>query len=86
MMAHLELDRFGRVLIPKALREALSLQAGEQLEVELKDGALHLRPVQRPAQLIEHAGRLILASEGKITGDPVEEFRDARTEEVLSRW
>lgn len=86
MTAHLEIDRFGRVLIPKALREALALQAGEQLEVELRDGALHLRPLQRQTQLIEHAGRLILASTGEITGDPVQELRDARNEEVLGRW
>lgn len=86
MTAHLEMDRFGRVLIPKALRTALSLQAGEQLEVELKDGELHLRPLQRPAQLVEHAGRLILASTSEITGDPVQDMRDRRLEEVLPRW
>lgn len=83
---HLEIDRFGRVLIPKALREALSLSAGEQLEVDVEGGVIHLRPAARPVQVVEHHGRLVLASEQTITGDPVEDMRDERTEEVLGRW
>ncbi len=38
------LDRFGRVLIPKPLRDALGLQAGDELAVEVVDGALWIRP------------------------------------------
>ncbi|GAA5438290.1 AbrB/MazE/SpoVT family DNA-binding domain-containing protein [Deinococcus aquaticus] len=43
MTAHLEIDRFGRILIPKALRDALALQPGAQLEVEL-EGGTHRSP------------------------------------------
>ena len=86
MTLHLEIDRFGRVLIPKALREALSLNAGEQLEVDLEDGVIHLRPRARPVEVVEHHGRLVLTSPQPITGDPVEEIRNERTDEVLSRW
>jgi AbrB family looped-hinge helix DNA binding protein len=86
MTAHLEIDRFGRVLIPKALRDALALKAGEQLEVELEGGVLHLRPAARPVKTVQHAGRLILEAPSTITGDPVEDMRDARLSEVLGSW
>jgi AbrB family transcriptional regulator (stage V sporulation protein T) len=86
MTAHLKMDRSGRVLIPKALRDALALKAGERLEVELEGEMLQLRPAARPLQTVEHAGRLILDAPGPITGDPVEDLRDARLSEVLSSW
>jgi len=86
MTAHLEIDRFGRVLIPKKLRDALHLQPGEQLTVELEDGVLHLRPVARPVRTVEHRGRLILDAPGTLTGDPVEEMRESRLDELLGSW
>ncbi|EYB67857.1 hypothetical protein DEIPH_ctg032orf0110 [Deinococcus phoenicis] len=86
MMAHLELDRFGRVLLPKKLRDALGLQPGEQLEVEVEAGVLHLRPLTRPVQTIEHHGRLVLDGPGLISGDPVEDMREQRLDDLLGRW
>lgn len=86
MTTHLEIDRFGRVLIPKAIREALSLGAGEQLEVEVEGGTLHLRPAARAVQVVEHHGRLVLDSAHPVTGDPVQDLRDERMNEVLGGW
>lgn len=63
------------MLIPKALRDALSLKAGEQLEVKLEGGVLHLRPASRSVQTVQHAGRLILDAPSALTGDPVEDTR-----------
>lgn len=37
------LDRFGRLLIPKPLRDELGLQPGDELAVEVVDGALWIR-------------------------------------------
>ena len=86
MTAHLEMDRFGRILIPKALREALALQPGAQLEVEVEGGALHLRPAARDVQVTRRHGRLILSADGVITGDPVQDLRYERLNEVLGSW
>jgi len=50
MTAHLEIDRFGRILIPKSLRDALALQPGAQLEVELEGGAIQSPTAHREAE------------------------------------
>jgi AbrB family looped-hinge helix DNA binding protein len=49
MTAHLEMDRFGRVLIPKKLRDALDLRPGETLAVELEGDPLSAPTVSRRA-------------------------------------
>ena len=87
MAARLVLDRFGRVLIPKAIRDASRLQAGEPLELEVDGGALHLRPAARTVHPVEHHGRLVFGAGGRpITSDPVEDVREARLNGVLGRW
>lgn len=86
MTMRLEIDRFGRVLIPKTIRDALALGAGEQLEVEVEGGTLHLRPAARPVQVVEHHGRLVLEAAHPVTGDPVQDLREERMNEVLGGW
>ncbi len=89
MTLQLEIDRFGRVLIPKALREALALHAGETLEAEITGGVLQLRPLPRPAELVEHAGRLVLTAadtQAPISDGMVDEFRAAYAEDILGQW
>ena len=82
------LDKFGRVLIPKKLREELGLRVGETLSLEVDGDGLRLRPVMRPARLIEHRGRLILdrpgsAISGQATNALIEAVRQARDAAVL---
>ena len=43
------IDRLGRVVVPKAIRDHLRLRGGETLEVEERDGVVELRPV--PAEM-----------------------------------
>jgi AbrB family looped-hinge helix DNA binding protein len=38
------IDRLGRVVVPKAIRDHLQLRGGETLEVEERDGVVELRP------------------------------------------
>ncbi len=40
------IDRAGRVVIPKELRERLSLGPDSQLEITVHDDALHLAPLR----------------------------------------
>ncbi len=54
----------GQVVIPKAVRDALGIQAGTVLNAEAKDGVVVLRPVRKerrlptPEEIDRIAGRL----------------------------
>jgi AbrB family looped-hinge helix DNA binding protein len=54
------IDRAGRVVVPKPLRDALGLQAGQSLEIRAADGKLELEPSPTPMRL-ERRGKLLAA-------------------------
>ncbi|MGH9324804.1 MAG: AbrB/MazE/SpoVT family DNA-binding domain-containing protein [Vicinamibacteria bacterium] len=70
-----KLDRFGRVVLPKTLRDDLDLEAGDVLVVEEVDDGILLRPVRDEPGLVEKEGVLVF------TGKPTEDV--ARTLEKI---
>lgn len=52
-MGTIELDDRGRVTIPKEFRDRLHLRPGDELEVELADGELHLRATRGDLVTVE---------------------------------
>jgi AbrB family looped-hinge helix DNA binding protein len=54
------IDAAGRVIIPKAIRDALGLVDGTPLEVELRDGAVILEPPPTAVKLVRR-GRVFVA-------------------------
>lgn len=70
------IDKAGRVVIPRALRDAVGLVPGE-VEIELDGAGLHLEPVGT-AQLVERDGLLLVGDTGVvIDDDTVQRLRDA---------
>ena len=61
------IDRAGRVVIPKEIRDRLNLQPGAVLEVEQEPGALRLHVVGQQPSLIHKEG--ILVHHGAATVD-----------------
>lgn len=57
------LDKSGRLLLPKALREALNLKPGDTLEVTLEEGHLVLTPL--PPALGEDIAAKVHTPRGK---------------------
>jgi AbrB family looped-hinge helix DNA binding protein len=47
------IDSAGRVVIPKPLRDALGLTAGQPLEIAERDGRLEIVPAATPMRLVD---------------------------------
>lgn len=74
------IDRAGRIVIPKELRDRLSLVADSELEVTCESDSLVIRPIRRAGrQIIEVDGwPVIEAHKGvRITDADVQQWRDA---------
>ena len=56
MPSHLTIDRGGRIVIPKPLREKLNLVPGDSLELESAGEQITLRPVRGTAPLKKEHG------------------------------
>ena len=82
----LTLDKMSRVVVPKALRERLALEPGDELEVSLEADSIRLRPVRPVSPLTEKDGLLVCTSEVPPSawdlGAFLEQQRDHRSREV----
>jgi len=48
------LDSDGRIVVPKALRQALGLKSGQALEIRARDGRLEIEISATPMRLKKH--------------------------------
>ena len=79
------IDSFGRILIPKAVRDQLGLKSGSELLLEATpDHELHLKPKPRDAVLVKKGATLVYT--GQTTADlknAVTEMREQRTQDIF---
>jgi AbrB family looped-hinge helix DNA binding protein len=84
------IDRAGRVVLPKAIREAAGLTGGEEVDVRLAGAVIEIEPVQPIVRMRTRPGRLpVLEVEGEVESVTDEDVRAAleeQREEREARW
>jgi AbrB family looped-hinge helix DNA binding protein len=85
MTTQLTLDKAGRIVIPKVLRDELKLSPGDSLKLEAEGEKITLRPVRGAAPLrkergiwVYRTGRPLSAS---TTNDTLRKLRDERDQQ-----
>lgn len=85
MSTTVTLDKAGRVVLPKPLRDELRLEPGDKLELESEGEQVTLRPIRTAAPLKKERGIWVFRKGGKLPADAtsrvlkaVREGRDRR--------
>ena len=82
MNARLIIDKAGRLVIPKPLREALQLEAGDTLEMESAGDQITLRPARGTGPLAKEHGVWVFRSghslPASVTDDMLQQIRGER--------
>ncbi len=76
MNAKLKVDKAGRIVLPKPVREKLQLAPGDELELESQDDRITLRPLRGTAQLRKKRGVWVFHSGEPLSAETVEETLD----------
>ena len=84
-MTTLTLDKAGRIVLPKPVRDELQLSAGDSLELESSEDQIVLRPVRGTAGLRKKQGIWVLQVGEPISAATVDRtMRDIRREREQS--
>ena len=63
------IDRVGRLVIPKEVRDEAGIEPGMTLEIRCREGRIEIEPKRRPIRIVKK-GRLQVA-ESVETGEPL---------------
>lgn len=73
------IDRVGRVVIPKDIRDEAGIEPGMMLEIRVREGRIEIEPRRRPVRIVKK-GRLQVA-ESVEAGEPLTRATVRRTGE-----
>lgn len=72
MVGKLTMDKAGRIVLPKPLRDEMQLQAGDTLELESAGNEIILRPTGNAGQMRKERGVWVFHSGEPLTPEMVE--------------
>jgi len=70
------LDAAGRIVVPKSLRQALGLKAGQPLEIRASDGRLEIEIAPTPVQLKRRGKGVVAVPDTELPALTAEQVRD----------
>lgn len=70
------IDKAGRIVVPKAMRDELGLNGGTEVEIALVDGRIEIEPGTSHIHLERKKGRLVAASDREMPVLTAEEVRN----------
>ena len=80
------IDKAGRIVVPKQVREELHLSPGDELDLEASDDGIHLRPSRNKPRLIRENGMWVIDTGGPvITAEMVNAIIRKGREERINR-
>jgi AbrB family looped-hinge helix DNA binding protein len=84
IMTKLKLDKAGRIVLPKPLRDEMQLGPGDTLQLETEGEQITLRPVRPNAMLKKELGVWVYQGEASDTSltDLLDREREKRTSQV----
>jgi AbrB family looped-hinge helix DNA binding protein len=89
MTSQVTLDKAGRIVLPKPLRDEMRLQAGDTLEVESSSDEITLRPRRGNGQLRKKHGIWVYRSGERLSRADVEKtvrnVREERENQILGK-
>src|SRR5271156_2538885 len=89
MNTTITLDKAGRVVLPKPVRDKLQLQAGDSLEVQTTDEEITLKPVRAKMRLRREDGMWVFTSDEpfpeNLVEDTIEAVRRERDEQNFGK-
>jgi AbrB family looped-hinge helix DNA binding protein len=89
MNTTITVDKAGRIVLPKPVRDELQLQAGDSLELEISGQEIKLRPVRSKMRLHREDGMWVFTSDeplpANLVEDTMEAVRREREEQILGK-
>jgi len=81
-MDNVKLDKFGRVLIPKAMRDALNVDSQQELQLSIEHGAFVLKPTRTAVVQIVDGFPLLEVEHVENALERIREERDQKLSSV----
>lgn len=86
-VTHITIDKFGRVVLPKEIRDRFSIREGTEFEVNEQEDVILLRPVEKQAKVVKKNGWFVIQTGKNLPEDiilkTIEKVREERNREIV---